>query len=516
MRRGAVAVSIVILLIVGIFIGERTEVRADLDPEDEDGDGRPDLFEDLNDLDYDPLSEGSNDIEWTFLCYVFSDDTPAGGSGGLNHELWWFIEKLSWVGCTDNINIVVQFDGTTEINGPHQDKYWYYMDNGNQNSPETGITRRFLVGTDTSGWDVDKVGQSDCYQNTVVDLYDVTDWPDDDDRTHDEYWEANMADPEVLYEFISWGMDTFPSENYCLYFIGHGDGVAGFGYDYRPDSDPTTTTKDVLTLSDIQSVSLSMEEDERVLDIVMLYSCCMGNLEFCLEFNEMSDFYIGSENLMLCDGNQDDVVLGFIDDYPNTGAEGVGIEFIDTLWYYSRNGTSNPLWDISDWPTLANPLGLTYSMTDQSYNKAALLSDMATMNSAILSGVIQNQQWYENMLLAAYSNADVYPDAGNYKQMDYYYFCQAWALVPVGQYPDNNIFPGLKSAAISICNRLASMKEYERHDTTFYTKTNGLAIYCPGCTSEFQSFKSEYEESTLDEETNWSHVLECLLDARGV
>ncbi len=106
-------------IILGISSDMIDEVASEKIITDNDGDGRPDEFEIEQSLD-----ETENDIAWTFLVYCCGDDVPQGEKiGTLLPEMWEFIERLSWVGNTDSITIVVQFDGTDQLNGNHQDMY---------------------------------------------------------------------------------------------------------------------------------------------------------------------------------------------------------------------------------------------------------------------------------------------------------------------------------------------------------------------------------------------------------
>ena len=386
------------------------EVNAEGPGDDLDEDGRPDEFEIDQGLD-----ETENDVEWTFLVYCCGDDVPAGNPAGtILPEMWEFIEKLSWVGCTDNITIVVQFDGSDVLNGFHQDQYWNNMQNNINNGiiPSSTSTRRFLVGMDPNKrWNPNLNLGTNCWHNTVNDplssytLWDVTNWdPRNTGKAHSSLnWEANMADSSTLFEFISWGMDTFISDNYCLYIDSHGDGVKGFGYDYRPNTNPTTTTKDVLNLSEIKTVSnlLSNENPSKTLDMVMFQSCFMGNLEFCTEFSSFADYYVASENIMHTTGNQDDKVLEQLDLNPSWSPARLAREFIDVEWTYSRDGNSTPPWNITDWAT-SGSVGLTFSNMNNSYlTTTNLLTQMSIMNTAIQNGVSAKPSWYNSRLVTS-------------------------------------------------------------------------------------------------------------------
>ncbi|OYT44447.1 hypothetical protein B6U90_05310 [Thermoplasmatales archaeon ex4484_6] len=484
------------------------------DLQDSDGDGRPDEFEV-----WQGLNEDENDVEWTFLVYCCGDDVPCGNRmGTILPEMWEFIEKLSWVGCTDNISIVVQFDGNDQLYGYHPDMFWNSIPN-NVDKPHISetSTRRFLVGKDSTGWDPSMILDEDCANNTLIDLYDVTDWdPKGTGGSHNStHWEANMADPLVLHEFISWGLDTFPSDNYCLYVDSHGDGITGFAYDYRPNEEPTTTIKDVLNLSDIRKVGdlLLDEEPQKNLDIVMLQSCLMGNIEFCHEFSRFCDYYVASENVMHITGNQDDVVLQSLDEDPQLSPARLAREFIDVEYIYSRDKVINPPWNIMDWDGRER---LTFSSINCTQLRNSDLMEMASIfNQAVVDGVGLDKEWYFPALMGSLSaeTTDCYTNDFNYTQIDYLEFLEYWKDV---EGPDDGILPLIRETAGNISSLLwnedidSRSIEYEKHDLGFFKKTSGLSIYLPFAPCEWKNTSIYYRNSSFDEMTGWSEVIDLL------
>ena len=429
--------------------------------------------------------------------------------------MWEFVEKLSWVGCTDNINIVVQFDGSDQLNGNHQDKFWNEIPNNkNKQNIEGTTTRRFLVGKDTRGWDPSIILDDDCKNNTLVDLYDVTDWdPENTGKSHSGTWEANMADPKTFHEFISWGMDTFPSDRYCLYVDSHGDGVHGFGYDHRPDSGPTLNEKDLLTLEDIDSVSELMLKENKKIDIVMLQSCLMGNFEFNREFMKFCDHYVASENLMHITGNQDDKVLENLEKEPSWSPERLVKEYIDVEYHYSRDGIANPPWNIMDWNGNER---LTISCINNSYlNNNDPFPLMRQMNDAILEGSRSNPGWYIPNLSYSLSrmNTDHYTSDLGYLQVDYPFFLDFWNDI---EGPDDEFLPLIRNLSLEIGEILWNSDpshrgiEYEKHDLSYFQRTRGIAVYCPSAFDKWRSMETEYGRSDFGRDTSWDLILDIL------
>ncbi len=516
--RKLISILVSLILLETIYYGISSDMIKMVSSEniitDNDGDGRPDEFEIDQGLD-----EAENDIAWTFLVYCCGDDVPQGEKiGTLLPEMWEFIERLSWVGNTDSITLVVQFDGTDQLNGNHQDMFWNDIPNNMEKPDIAGTsTRRFLVGHDSMGWDPSIILQEDCTNNTLIDLYDVTDWdPKNTGKSHSSLeWEANMADPHTLFEFISWGMDTFTSDNYCLYIDSHGDGIHGFGYDHRPDQDPTTTVKDLMELEEIRTVAdlLSQEEPPKELDIVMLQSCLMGNLEFCTEFSSFSRYYVASENLMHLTGNQDDKVLEKLDKDPSWSPSRLAREFIDVENFYSRDGITDPPWNIMDWNGNER---LTFSSSNNSFlTTTDLLYQIRKMNTAILNGSNSDPGFYLPHLRDSFSpsNTDHYTNELGYIQIDYCSFLEYWTYL---EGPDDGILSSIRDLSSNISKVLWNSDpnrrviEYEKHDTGYFYKTLGIAVYCPSSGNEWLSARSFYDKSTFGERTLWGSILDLL------
>jgi len=191
-------------------------------------------------------------------------------------------------------------------------------------------------------------------------------------------------------------------------------------------------------------------------------------------------------------------------------------------WAYSRDGNSTPPWNITDWAT-SGSVGLTFSNMNNSYlTTTNLLTQMSIMNTAIQNGVSAKPSWYNSRLVTSASSSitDHYSNGVDYTQIDYYYFINYWANCS-GPIPPDSTFTTLQNAARNIRTILYNANannrgiHYERHDTAYFNMTKGIAIYCPDTTNEWLSVKPGYQYSTIEQQTGWGHVVECILAARG-
>lgn len=118
-----------------------------------------------------PQLEGEEPVpiklkKWTVLIYM-------GGDNNLDQEGVKDLEEMAKVGSDENINIVAQFDRAGAAG-----------------------TQRFYI-TKDGGYDKDSVAN---------------------------LGETNCGDPEVLTDFLKWGVITYPAEHYMVVLWNHGSG----------------------------------------------------------------------------------------------------------------------------------------------------------------------------------------------------------------------------------------------------------------------------------------------------
>ena len=107
-----------------------------------------------------------------------------------------------------------------------------------------------------------------------------------------EYDELNMGDPTTLTNFINYCFQYFPADNYMLNLWDHGGGIDGICWD-------ETDGYDYLTIDELQT---GIEASEilygQKIDIVSTVACLMNMMEVAYELRDLTDFFIGSEEVM--------------------------------------------------------------------------------------------------------------------------------------------------------------------------------------------------------------------------
>ncbi|MBK7896727.1 MAG: hypothetical protein IPJ90_17980 [Anaerolineaceae bacterium] len=108
--------------------------------------------------------------------------------------------------------------------------------------------------------------------------------------------EQNMGDPQVLADFISWGIQSFPANRYALILWDHGAGWNGIAYD---GDAPTFDNGDHISLPDLQG-ALQMglaEAGLPALDVIGFDACLMGQMDVFQAVRPFTRYAVGSEEL---------------------------------------------------------------------------------------------------------------------------------------------------------------------------------------------------------------------------
>jgi hypothetical protein len=105
--------------------------------------------------------------------------------------------------------------------------------------------------------------------------------------------EVNTAEPAVLADFITWGINAFPADRRMLIFWNHGSGWSGFG------SDESTNGHPVLSLADLkQGISQGLARTPTTaFEIIGFDACLMATYEVARAMSPFADFLLASQEL---------------------------------------------------------------------------------------------------------------------------------------------------------------------------------------------------------------------------
>lgn len=102
----------------------------------------------------------------------------------------------------------------------------------------------------------------------------------------EELGEVNMADHQVLQEFLTYGKQQYPADRYLLWVYNHGGAWKGACLDETDNAIGMTLDKFQTALSEAGGV-----------DIICFLACLMSSIEAVYELRNDVDVFIGSEDL---------------------------------------------------------------------------------------------------------------------------------------------------------------------------------------------------------------------------
>jgi Clostripain family len=182
---------------------------------------------------------------WTVLIY-------ANGNNDLEPEISKSILDIESIGSGVNANVIAQL-----ARAPYK-----LIKTMRPNTTPTNIdgdwsgVRRYLVKENPN------ISKKRDFQSIVL----------------DDLGNVNMADPTTLKDFISWGIEEFPSKHIMLILVGHGAGFMGMLPDY------TLKCPQIMSISGVNiAVNKASEETGEKIDILLLDSCYMSMIETIYE-----------------------------------------------------------------------------------------------------------------------------------------------------------------------------------------------------------------------------------------
>lgn len=186
---------------------------------------------------------------WTVLVYLDADnDLETAGIHNFN--------QMETIGSTRDVRVVVQMD-RKDGDGAYNDSWT--------------DTRRYLIVRDAD-------------TRTMHSLRLDEDQP---------LGELNMADPQTLRDFVTWGMREFPADHYCLIIWDHGTGweirSLSVAPQYKYVVVDSTGGSHQMNINEIASALNGIR-----LDVLAFDACYMQQLEVAYELKDCADFLVGS------------------------------------------------------------------------------------------------------------------------------------------------------------------------------------------------------------------------------
>jgi hypothetical protein len=104
--------------------------------------------------------------------------------------------------------------------------------------------------------------------------------------------ELNMGDPQTLVDFVRWGKQQAPADNYYLSIADHANSIDGIAWDF------TSARTEHLTNAELrQALGTITENGTQPIDVLHFDGCLMGLVENAYQMGGLARYLIVSENL---------------------------------------------------------------------------------------------------------------------------------------------------------------------------------------------------------------------------
>ena len=101
----------------------------------------------------------------------------------------------------------------------------------------------------------------------------------------------DMSNPEVLKDFLQWGIKNFPAKHYAVILAGHGNGFLGT----LPDYQSRTRDMPLPALADVFKDTI--EKTGVKPDVLVMDACLMAHGEAAYQMKDSADLLVASENI---------------------------------------------------------------------------------------------------------------------------------------------------------------------------------------------------------------------------
>lgn len=263
-------------------------------------------------------NNGSTKREWTYMVYMGADNSLA--ADGINDLI-----ELEMVGSTDEVAIVVQAEFPPKVKEE---------------------TFRVLVEKDSD--------------DTSIEL-----------KNAEDIGNVNMADTQVMADFIKWAAQTYPAKNYAFVVWDHGAGWKSSQFlSARTNKDDTSeelNTRGAIEDATSQKLMSLPELAQGIRDSGIHFStvdfdaCNMGMYEVAYEYLGLTDYMIFAEETVPGPGNPYDLILGSLTSKPQMTGEELAVasatQYSAFYTALAKASTTKSVIDMAQLETLHKKIG---------------------------------------------------------------------------------------------------------------------------------------------------------------
>lgn len=377
--------------------------------------------------------------DWTFLIFLAADNNLAEGDLDLED-----FNEMEEVGSSNDMRIIVQWDHSADYSS----------------SVSWSGCRRYHV---------DK-GTTDSIESTLIENMGTVD----------------SGSPDVLYQFVRWGLRTYPAQKTAVILWDHGSGWRRVDRKNIPmksicvdeDSGTAISTSEMFdSFSDMKTFRNGTK-----IDLMGMDACLMQMIEIAYGMRQYANVIVGSQ---ASEPGYGWYYAGFLQEVANNtsmSASTVGKKIVQT---YSDGMTSD------------QEAYLTLSAVD-----LTKLTDLGDAVDNFATKAINNFSAEESTLANANSNAQqVDSNYTDYKD-----------LYDFAEYVYNNASTSeLMSAAQTLLSAIDNAIIAEEHGS-YYSDSHGLSVWLPNST-QYDNYSSSYDNLSFASDTNWDELLAKLVSA---
>ncbi|NTW01777.1 MAG: forkhead-associated protein, partial [Oscillochloris sp.] len=221
----------------------------------------------------------SQDAAWTVMVYL-------DGDNNLEADALTDFSEMAQVGSSDQVKILVQLDRVSSR------ETW---DDDTADNWEG--TKRFVV----------EKGMRPTEANAEEDL-----------------GEQNMGDPDVLANFIEWGVTSYPAQHYALIIWDHGASWLGIASD--------DTSEDQLNLPELSAALETARQQTSfgTIDLIGFDACLMAQIDVMMAIEPYGQVAVASAELEPSQGWAWDVWLKALAEHPEQDALGIAPVIVES------------------------------------------------------------------------------------------------------------------------------------------------------------------------------------------
>ena len=361
------------------------------------------------------MSADSGKAEWTFMVYLDADNNLEI-YGELN------VEWMETVGSDENVNFLVLLD------------------------TYSGVADLLLVKQGES----ESVGEAYGYPK-----------------------EVDMADPEVLEEFIVIGCEDYPAQKYALIIWDHGGGWRGLCWDDTTSEE--TGQSEFISMVELRDALVGAKQETNVvLDVVGFDLCLMAMPEVAYQVRDCAKYVVFSEETVPGPGMPYDTIAEDLVADPTMDGVGLCEVIVENYGVYY---TEEPGW--VDW---------TMSAFDMEY-----MDDIFEAVDDLGIELLASLREYMNDIQQDVLTAQKYYYPYNVDLKDF----------AMNLFTDDDIDnPALKAAAEDVMEAVDG-GVFAMVNSKLNLDSTGLAIYIPSSNDGMHHIKETYSDIPFGLDTSW-------------